>query len=146
MSKKLHAKYSTPKNGLHIQFSNVNAAFFLMWNDKILMINSDKEAVMAEYNRLQGEPAWVEVRGHYPEDSDEIGRRIQNLLGGYFHEYHGIAVEKVQRQGRLETILKVHFVKRMPPDETHKLLGDIESAVLTAFAPANKILASIEIP
>jgi hypothetical protein len=41
-----------PVNGLHIEYSNVNQAWFLMWFDQVLRIFNEKWEAQAEMNDL----------------------------------------------------------------------------------------------
>jgi len=42
-------------NGLHIEWSNVNQAWFLMWHTEVLRIFNDKSDAETEMTRLLGD-------------------------------------------------------------------------------------------
>lgn len=144
--KKLPEKYTSKKNGLHIKYSPVNSAYFLMWHDSVLSIISDLDQVIAEYESIQGRPCWIEVRNHNTEDSDVIVKRIKDLLGGYFDESRGTEFEVINRGYKTQSVLKIYFCRATPSNEAAKILSDVEKFIESNIKSASFIEVSMEIP
>lgn len=79
----------------------------------------------------------LKINGHYEEDSEEIIRRVKNILGlkymGFSRGPKGRLSEVTFPLGNLKT-----------EKEEYDLLETVEGVIKLSFAPTNKIQVSIE--